>query len=86
MANNFVIFEDQENFMEKKTSDYAEVKRDRIKLAPLTNKVLSNENVGENKVRLRKCFYRFISLHFCLYSGYPLLSSSLSSSYRTQKQ
>lgn len=52
MAQSFAIFEDQENFMEKKATDYAEIKRERSKLAPLTNKVISNENAGEKQVRL----------------------------------
>ncbi|CAG9800457.1 unnamed protein product [Chironomus riparius] len=44
MASNFVIFEDQENFNEKKALDPSEIRRERTKLAPLTNKVGSNEN------------------------------------------
>jgi hypothetical protein len=51
MASNFVIFEDQENFKEKKALDYAELRRERTKLAPLTNKGGSNENATEKQVR-----------------------------------
>ena len=57
MASNFVIFEDQENFNEKKALDPSEIKRERTKLAPLTNKVGSNENAIEKQVRNNLMFF-----------------------------
>lgn len=57
MASNFVIFEDQENFNEEKVVDYAELKRERTKLAPLTNKAGSNENAAEKQVRNKSMFF-----------------------------
>lgn len=50
-TSNFVIFEDQENFNEKKVLDYANLKQERTKLVPLTNKAGSNENAAEKQVR-----------------------------------
>lgn len=44
MASNFEIFEDRENLEEKKFSTYGDNKRDRVKLAPITNKGIVNEN------------------------------------------
>lgn len=49
--SNFVIFEDQENLHEKGATTFAEAKRERQKLAPLTNKAVNNENALENQVR-----------------------------------
>jgi uncharacterized protein YgiM (DUF1202 family) len=49
--SNFVIFEDQENVKEKAVTSFAETKRDRQKLAPLTNKAIYDENALENQVR-----------------------------------
>lgn len=50
MASNFEIFEDQENFKDKKLANYADLKRERIKLAPLGTKACGNENAAEKKV------------------------------------
>jgi hypothetical protein len=61
MASNFVIFEDQENFGEDKAVDYAELKRERTKLAPLTNKAGNNENVTQKQVRKNLMFLPALS-------------------------
>lgn len=62
--SNFVIFEDQENLHEKGASTFADAKRDRQKLAPLTNKAINNENAIENQVRNKQLFAAF---SLCLY-------------------
>lgn len=49
--SNFVIFEDQENLKDKAVTTFADAKRDRQKLAPLTNKAIHDENAFENQVR-----------------------------------
>jgi hypothetical protein len=49
--SNFVIFEDQENVHEKAAGIASDVRRERQKLAPLTNKAINNENAFENQVR-----------------------------------
>lgn len=51
--SQFVIFEDQENLHEKHAATMADAKRDRQKLAPLSNKLINNENAFENQVRTR---------------------------------
>lgn len=46
MASKFEIFDDQENFEEKKFPKYGELKRDKSKLMPLASKD-GNENVSD---------------------------------------
>jgi hypothetical protein len=58
--SNFLIFEDQENLQDKAVASFADAKRDRQKLAPLTNKAIFDENAIENQVR--KKFRRFVLL------------------------
>lgn len=57
--SNFVIFEDQENVHEKAAGIAADARRERHKLAPLTNKAINNENAFENQVRSTKCLPLF---------------------------
>lgn len=66
--SNFVIFEDQENLHETNTKTLLDGKKERQKLAPLTNKGQNNENALENQVK--KCLslshFKFIWRAFCL--------------------
>jgi hypothetical protein len=68
--SNFVIFCDQENLQEKAPTTFADAKRDRQKLAPLTNKAIYDENALENQVRKKACSF----VPFCLSFTYPLVS------------
>lgn len=48
---NFQIFEDQENAHGNAVASFADARKERAKLAPLTNKAINNENAFENQVR-----------------------------------
>lgn len=71
--SQFVIFEDQENLQENAPTTFVDAKRDRQKLAPLTNKAIYDENAIENQVR--KNSRRFIL--FCLFFTCPALYSQI---------
>lgn len=62
--SNFVIFEDTENLQAKSGPAFADAKRERQKLAPLSNKVINNENALENQVRKEICLPLFLLLLF----------------------
>lgn len=62
--SNFVIFEDTENLQVKSGPAFADAKRERQKLAPLTNKVTYNENALENQVRKEIHLPLFLLLMF----------------------
>lgn len=57
--SNFVIFEDAENLQAKSGPAFADSKRERQKLALLSNKVVYNENALENQVRKEICLPLF---------------------------
>lgn len=65
--SKFVIFEDQENLTDKAAATLGESKRDRQKLAPLTNKAINNENAFENQVIKNKfaAFLLLFHVSFC---------------------
>ena len=62
--SNFVIFEDQENFQGNPNAGFADAKKDRKKLAPLTNKAIYDENAIEKQVRKKAALLRpFVYFH-----------------------
>lgn len=48
---NFQIFEDQENVHGNAVASFADARKERVKLAPLANKAINNENAFEKQVR-----------------------------------
>lgn len=53
---NFQIFEDQENVHGNAVASFADARKERVKLAPLANKAINNENAFENQVRPSEIF------------------------------